>query len=201
MKINLCNLFNRGETLLVVFLKFELVRLVIKQHGEGFVSVATSTAGFLKIRFKRFREVKMNNKTYIGFINPHPKGVRGYNNRTLPVHPPVLLFRANSGRQPSMIEVGRNLMKHQIAGNFLRLATISDIDNPTPLHSADHLEQTAHFVLLKKRHVGQIRPEKALPKQLRLLFSKFEFLLNITYYSAHGRSGQRQKRNIRMKLA
>ena len=83
-----------------------MIVVVVKQDGAGGLSVTTSTTSLLEIGLQRIRALIMDNKTYVGLVDAHAKGIGGHHDTGSVMLPVALSLVFLSMVESCMIESG-----------------------------------------------------------------------------------------------
>src|SRR3546814_7643380 len=75
----------------MVFQQVVTIALMVEQHSEGFLTVASRPSGFLVIGFERIGDVEVNHKTHIWLIDTHAERVGCHNHPDMASLPGCLL--------------------------------------------------------------------------------------------------------------
>ena len=78
MLVNLTDVILGRISVVDAFLQFDIVTIVIKQDGLGWLSVAARTSSLLKVGFYGVGSIIVNHQSDVGLVDTHTKGVGSY---------------------------------------------------------------------------------------------------------------------------
>ncbi len=85
--VHLPDLWDSREVDLNSLLNHPLIGRTVQEDGPGLFSIPSCPSGLLKIGLRSIRQIHMDHKTHIGFVDSHPKGIGGH-------HDPELVLRS-----------------------------------------------------------------------------------------------------------
>ena len=110
-------------------LQFLQVFVRIKSNTLSFASISSGTSCFLIISFQTFRNIIVNDKTYVRLVNTHTEGNGRYNHFYLFHQEIVLILRACCRIHTCMVSAGVNAIRLQNFSKFFYLLPAQAVDN------------------------------------------------------------------------
>ncbi|MNE74416.1 hypothetical protein D3C80_1704950 [compost metagenome] len=122
----------------------------------------------------------MNYQTYIRFVDTHSECI-GSNDYPELVANPCILFPEPVGRRNTcMIKIGFNTIDPQKLSNFLRFATVANVNNAASRYFSQNFKQFFMFIFAISYHIRKVTTFKTFLKNIAVF--KKQFFLNILFY-------------------
>ena len=132
------------------------VVFVVEHHGIGFMAVASGTACLLEVGFDGRGDVEMDDKAYIGFVNPHAEGIGGHHDRCLSFYPAQLCNVAFLGTETGVIVGGGDAVGHKELCYLSGATAVAYIHDAAAAGVVRYPQQAAFFVSFAEDHVGKV---------------------------------------------
>ena len=118
-----------GKRVADALLQLRQVRVVVEQHGVGFLSVAPGASCLLEVGFDAAGAVDVDDQSHVGLVDAHAEGVGSHDDALAGVGP-LFLVRVLCGIIHSGVEIGGiQSLAAQHLGIFAGTAAASDIDD------------------------------------------------------------------------
>ena len=144
----------------------ELLQLVqvflgIEHDTDSFLTVASGTSRLLVITFKALRDIIMDHKAHVGFVDSHSEGDRRHDHVQILHQEVVLRLRPRLRVETCMIRCGLDVIGLQDGGQFLHLLARQAVDDTALasmlLDELDDLPVGIVVALLRPYLVIQVR--------------------------------------------
>ena len=163
-------------------------------------AIAAGAADLLVIALHILRQINMQDKAHIRFIDAHAKGNRRHNHPHIVNHKGALIARARAMIQPSMIRQRLQAVGVDRRGQILDMALGGTVDNPRlvgmGLQEVDHLLRHVGLGLHADKEVGPVEAGEKF-----IFIAETERLFDIFLHTRGRGGGQGQANRIGKTLA